>query len=108
MAQVLIVCSLLNFAARIKLFESSTSIGNLSFWSALSIPRFDTNLPLTQLLFVTLTLALGTGLGALWTGSLTPLPSTASRNDGKVWIPFFNSTHLLRQACIHAHPMVQL
>lgn len=42
MAQVLIVCSLLNFAARIKLFASSTSIGNLSFWSALSIPRFDT------------------------------------------------------------------
>ena len=91
MAQVLTVCSLLNFAARIKLFESSTSIGNLSFWSALSIPRFDASLPSTRLLLVTLVLALGTGLGALWTGSLTPLPTMASRYDGKVLTPFFNS-----------------
>ena len=91
-AQVLVVCSLFNFAARIKLFESSTSIGNLSFWSALSIPRFDASLSSRRLLFVTLTLALGTGLGALWTGSLTPLSSTASRDDGKVLIPFFNSS----------------
>ena len=92
MAQVLIVCSLFNFAARIKLFESAASIGNLSFWSALSIPRFDTSLPSSRLPFVTLTLALGTGLGALWTGSLTPLPSTASRDDGKIWVPVFNSS----------------
>ncbi len=90
-AQVLIVCSLLNFAARIKLFESSASIGNLSFWSALSIPRFEASLPSTKLLLVTLTLALGTGLGALWTGSLTPLPAMASRYDGKILTPFFNS-----------------
>ena len=92
MAQVLIVCSLFNFAARIKLFESAASIGNLSFWSALSIPRFDTSLPSSRLLFVTLTLALGTGLGALWTGSLTPLPSTAFIDDGKIWVPVFNSS----------------
>ena len=89
-AQVLAVCSLFNFAARIKLFKSSTSIGNLSFWSALSIPRFDTSLPSSRLLFVSLTLALGTGLGALWTGSLTPLSLMISRDDGKVYVPVFN------------------
>ncbi len=91
-AQVLVVCSLFNFAARIKLFESSTSIGNLSFWSALSVPRFDASLPSSRLLFVTLTLALGTGLGALWTGSLTPLPLTVLRDDGIIYVPVFNSS----------------
>jgi len=90
-AQMLVVCSLINFAVRIKLFESSTSTGELSFWSALSIPRFDTSLPWVELVLVALVLVLGPGLGALWSGSLTPLSSTTSKNDGHVLIPVFNA-----------------
>lgn len=91
MAQMLVLCSLVNFAARIKLFEQSTSAENLSFWAALSIPRLDGTLPKTQLMCVLLVVALGPGLGALWSGSLTPLPSTTSINDGQMLTPAFNS-----------------
>jgi hypothetical protein len=91
MAQMLVLCCLINFAARIKLFEQSTSVGNLSFWAALSMPRLDRTLPKIRLMFVVLIVALGPGLGALWSGSLTPLSSTTSRDDGLILTPVFNS-----------------
>lgn len=91
MAQMLVLCSLVNFAARIKLFEQATSVGNLSFWTALSIPRLDKTLPKIQLILVVLIVALGPGLGALWSGSLTPLSSTSSRDDGLMLTPAFTA-----------------
>ena len=91
MAQMVVVGSLINFAARIRLFEQSTSIDDLSFWAALSMPRFDRHLPFIRLTFVVVALTLGTVLGALWSGSLTPLSSTTSRDDGHVLTPVFNS-----------------
>lgn len=90
MAQILVICSLINFAARVQLFRSPTSIADLSFWSALSIPQLDVKLPIFRLVLVVLMLALGPGLGALWTGSITPLATTTLRNDGQISVPFFN------------------
>lgn len=90
-AQMYVVVALINFAARINLFQHSTSIDNLSFWAALSMPRFDRNLRQSRLLFVLLVLTLGPALGALWSGSLTPLSSKASRSDGVLLTPFFNA-----------------
>ena len=91
MAQMLVLCPLINFAARIKLFEQSTSVGILSFWTALSVPRLDRTLPKIRLMFVVLIVAFGLELGALWSRSLTPLSSTTSRDDGLMLTPAFNS-----------------
>jgi hypothetical protein len=91
MAQMLVLCSLINFAARIILFEQSTSVENLSFWATLSMPRLDRTLPKIRLMFLVLIVALGPGLGALCFGSLTPLSSTTSRDDGLMLTSDFTS-----------------
>lgn len=92
LAQMLVITSLINFAARIKLFQSPVTMSNLSFWSALLISRFDRTLPPVKLGLVAVVLGLGTILGALWAGSLTPLSVTAFRPDGSVLVPCFNTT----------------
>ncbi|KAK3072703.1 hypothetical protein LTR53_006324 [Teratosphaeriaceae sp. CCFEE 6253] len=90
MAQTLVVSSLINFATRIQLFRAPTTVSTLSFWSAVSIPRFDAKLARTRLAPVALMLSLNTLLAALWTGSLTPLATVTSRDDGEMLVPFFN------------------
>lgn len=88
---MVLICSLINFAARIRLFESPTTTGTLSFWSALSAERFDITLPAAKLALLTMLLSTSTVLGALWAGSFTPLFSTASREDGEILVPVFNT-----------------
>ena len=85
--QVVIVCSLINFAARIRLFQVPTSLDNLTFWSALSVPRLDTSQPLGKVIVVAFAVLLGPLFGAVWSGALAPTPTTIYELGGNITLP---------------------
>ena len=87
--EVLVLCSLTNFAMRIRLFHTPATLPDLGFWSALSIPRLDTTLPWIRLLILGAVVALGPLFGAIWSGSLTPIATTAVASRGKIAIPVY-------------------
>ena len=85
--QVLVICSLINFATRIRLFRAPTTLDSLTFWSALSTPRLDTAQPLRQVIALVFLLLLGPLFGAVWSGSLTPISTVVYKSGGSITLP---------------------
>ena len=71
--QISSLCTTFNLSTRFRFFRVSTSLNDLSFWTALSTNRVDPTLP-SSYLAVTIACAAATLLpGALWAGTLSPL-----------------------------------
>ena len=71
--QISSICTTFNFSTRFRFFRASTSLNDLSFWTALSTNRVEPNLP-PFYLAITIACAAATLLpGALWAGALSPL-----------------------------------
>lgn len=92
MMQVYIATTLFNFATRIWLLEKGNSItlGSLSLFTALSVPRADLTLPIGKIAIVVVALAATQLPGALWAGSITPIIMSVSQ-EGFIQIPTFTA-----------------
>lgn len=68
-----VLCTLINFATRLRLTKRPTALDQLKFRSALCGVRLDWSLPLRSLLPLMIFAAMVLLPGALWAGALTPV-----------------------------------
>ncbi len=73
-----ILCTLINFATRLRLAERPAALDLLKFWSALCGVRLDLSLPLRSLAPLTVFIVMVLLPGALWAGALTPVVTSTS------------------------------
>jgi hypothetical protein len=93
LTQIYVATSLFNLATRIRLFKSSTTLGNLYLWTALSEHKADLSLPWKGFILSAVLLAISQGPGALWAGALIPILTTVTRNGGFIQTPIFHKQH---------------
>ncbi len=92
-----IVCRLINQAARIRLLRRPVvRLGTLKAWANLSIPRAQLDVPARYLAPVLAVACLSLVSSALWTGALTPIPSS-QLTQATVQVPSYGNTSLIRE-----------
>lgn len=79
LSEVWIICRLVNYATRIRLNNSSTTLDTVGLWAALSTPTMDWRLPPRMALLLLAFAGLSPSLSALWAGALTPVETTGFR-----------------------------
>jgi hypothetical protein len=85
-AQISAVCSLFNFATRLRLWATPTKLEAISFWSALSIPRLDFALPFHLSAILVYFLLASNIAGAIGAGSLTPKYMNLVKEIGSIQV----------------------
>jgi hypothetical protein len=86
-AQVYVLCSIVNFAARLRVSSDFVPLSFLKLLSALSMPRLDWTLSWNYFPAVAIVVAFGPIFGAIWAGILTPLTTLTIRQDGTIQVP---------------------
>ena len=89
-SQGYVLCTLVNFAARLQVFQRFISASSLNLLAALSIPRIDWGLGGRSIAIAALFTITGPLFGAVWAGALTPLAADSIHNDGSIPIPVYN------------------
>lgn len=88
--QVFVICSMVNFAFRTRLFRKPTGLSALSLWSAISSARIELRLPLLKAVILCLVALIGPALAAVWAGALTPVLTTGSlATEARVPVPLY-------------------
>ncbi|KAK5044553.1 hypothetical protein LTR84_010677 [Exophiala bonariae] len=88
--QLFVICSMMNFAFRTRLFRQPAELSDLSFWSAVSSARVEVRLPWPKATFVCFVALVGPILAGLWAGALTPVFTTSSSiSPGHALIPLY-------------------
>lgn len=78
--EVFTICRLINLSTRIWLTRAPFSLNMLGFWSALSTPTNNWNLPFWMVVGNPLLSNQSAVISALWTGALTPANTTSIQN----------------------------
>ncbi len=87
------LCSLINFATRLRLARIPHTLDQLQFWSAISLQRLDWALPLGLMMILILFHAVFVIPGAIWAGALTPvIMSTHSSSTALLEVPQYSPT----------------
>ncbi|KAJ5880489.1 uncharacterized protein N7473_011542 [Penicillium subrubescens] len=94
--EVFAICRLINLATRIRFKRAPVSLDMLGFWSALSIPAADWNLPIWMIIMTVLVANLHTVLTAVWTGALTPV-NTLSTQNTIIQVPHWSNISLIKE-----------
>ncbi|GAD99659.1 hypothetical protein PVAR5_8381 [Paecilomyces variotii No. 5] len=94
--EVFIICRLINLATRIWFTRATISLDVLGFWSALSTPANNWNLPLWMIVITILFCNLSAVISALWTGALTPTNTTGVQN-ATILIPDWSNLSYIRE-----------
>lgn len=89
-AQVYVLCAIINFAARVRVYKQFVGLSILKLFSALSASRLDWTLSWHYFPAAALLVALGPGFGAIWAGALTPLITHDVRQDGTIEVPHYS------------------
>ena len=90
--QSYVLCTLVNFAARLQVFRGFISADSLNLLAALSIPRIDWDLGSRRIAIAALFTLIGPLFGAVWAGVLTPLAAVFINQDGTIPLPVYNSS----------------
>lgn len=94
--EVFMLCRLINLATRIWFTRAPVSLNMLSFWSALSTPTTNWNLPLRMVVFTVVLGNLSAVISALWTGALTPANTTSIQN-ATVLVPDWSNLSYIQE-----------
>ncbi|KAL1869555.1 hypothetical protein Plec18167_007853 [Paecilomyces lecythidis] len=94
--EVYVLCRLINLTTRIWFTRDTISLDVLGFWSALSTPSNNWNLPLWMVVITVLFCNLSAMISALWTGALTPASTTDVQNAA-ILIPDWNNLSYIRE-----------
>jgi len=87
------LCSLINFATRLRLARIPHTLDQLQFWSAISLQRLDWALPHGLMMILILFHAVIVIPGAIWAGALTPvIMSTHSSSTALLEVPQYSPT----------------
>ncbi|KAG0646938.1 hypothetical protein D0Z07_6472 [Hyphodiscus hymeniophilus] len=89
-SQGYVLCTLVNFAVRLQVFQSFISASSLNLLAALSIPRIDWGLGGRSIAIAALFTIIGPLFGAVWAGALTPLAADSIHKDGSIPIPVYS------------------
>ena len=87
--QVSSICTTFNLSTRFRFFRVSTSLNDLSFWTALSTNRVDPNLPPFYFAVAIICAAATLIPGALWAGAVSPLFVLKIQELGDLTLPAF-------------------
>ena len=84
------LCSLINYAARIRLVGKTVTLDTLGLYTALSVPRINTSLYTWQVLLTGALLIFTRLFSAVWAGAITPLTTTRQSPSGNISIPAYS------------------
>lgn len=93
---ITVCCQLINFAARLRLQRRTTTLNVLQWWSDISGPRTDWNLPL-RLVIASLVIALLSVIpSAIWVGATTPV-KTVTTPIREVLLPAYSNVSSIKE-----------
>lgn len=93
-AQILVLCRLVNFAVRRRFVQRSMSLDTLKLWVTSMVPYMDWSLPWNYWIPLLLFMLFSTTLRGLWAAALTPVELWTTVDD-QVLIPSWdNMTHV--------------
>lgn len=92
--QAFAICRLINLATRISFTRRPISLNDLGFWTAISTPTVNWNLPFGMIILCLVISNICAVISALWTGAMTPTITTGSRM-ATVMIPSWENTSLI-------------
>ncbi|KAJ9272608.1 hypothetical protein DTO212C5_1335 [Paecilomyces variotii] len=94
--EIFVLCRLINLATRIWFTKAPISLDMLGFWSALSTPTYNWNLPVWMVIITILFSNVSAVFSALWTGALTPVDTTSVQNATTL-VPGWSNLSYIRE-----------
>jgi hypothetical protein len=88
---ILTVTTLVNYATRLRLLNHQTKLLDVGFFTTIALQKLDFSLSKSRLAMCIGLLAAAQIPGALWAGSLTPVPTHVQREIGTIKVPFFGA-----------------
>lgn len=93
---VAVLCALINYATRIRLSSTATSLDALRFWHNLSAQKMQWSLPLRFLIPLFGFIAITVVPSALWAGAITPVDTSVNRTT-TIYIPSYQNATLVHE-----------